>query len=163
MFPLFTQLKNMALVRLRVTCQENKNNLWKTKDWEIYRDNVTHCRMMSSPLPFFWQMSLQKTEPIFTHTHIKEASMLFAYLQNTHNMLSQVMHKTLQSPTNLSEILPLNHSTTVFHYWIIHPVHSWRGCLILLLRITVFQKAGKGKSYLNINEELFSKYYIANI
>lgn len=98
-----------------------------------------------------------------SHTHIKEALMLFAYLHNTNNMLSQVMHKTLQSPANLSEILQLNHSTAVFHYWLTHLVHSWRGCLMLLLRITVFQKAEKGKSYLNINEELFSKYYIANI
>lgn len=139
MFQLFTQLKNMALVRYRVTCQENKNNLWKTKDWEIYRENATHCRMMSSSLPFFfWQMCLQKAKKILTQTHIKEALMLFSHLQNTNNMLSQVVHKTLQSPTNLSEMLPLNHSISVFHYRLIHLVHSWRGCLILLLRITVF-------------------------
>lgn len=163
MFQLFTQLKNTALVRPRVTCQENKKNLWKTKDWEIYRENAIEWCLHRSLSSFGECLFRRQNQYSHTHTHIKEALMLFAYLQNTSNMLSQVMHKTLQRPANLSEILQLNHSTAVFHYWLTHLVHSWRVCLILLLRITVFHKAGKRKSYLNIKEELFSKYYIANI
>lgn len=51
--------------------------------------------------------------------------MPFIYLQNAKNMLSQVMHKTLQSSGQLSysEILQLNH-TTAFHYWLTNFVHS---------------------------------------